>query len=284
MDTLFIDDSGKNYNANDVLQALKSIGADDCETLFIHSDVIFGKVPKDFNKKEYMETLYSVLSELNVQIIVPTFTYSFCNNEIFDVRKSKTYMGALAEYIRKQNGRYRTLDPLLSLSVPEKMKDKFINVPEHSLGKGSGLDVIHNLNDVKFLFFGANQGECFTYVHYVEKMLNVPYRYDQEFTGMVIDYEGNSKERTQYIHTHCYGVKIPERYDYFEEELIRMGKIKKVKLGNNYISCLSENDAYEQITDKILKDPYYFVEGKYTESDLIHKYGFGKNGERVTHC
>ena len=89
-------------------------------------------------------------------------------------------MGALSEYIRKQDGRYRTLDPLLSLSVPEKMKDKFSSVSDHSLGKGSGLDILHSLNSVKFLFLGAKQGECFTYVHYVEKMLEVPYRYDQK--------------------------------------------------------------------------------------------------------
>ncbi len=284
MNTLFIDDDGRSYNADDVLNALISIGADDCETLFIHSDVVFGRVPKGFNRKEYMETLYAVLMELGVQIIVPTFTYSFCNHETYDVRKSKTSMGALSEYIRKQDGRYRTLDPLLSFSVPEALKDKFSNISNHSLGKGSGLDILHSMDGVKFLFLGARQGECFTYVHYVEKMLDVPYRYDQKFTGTVIDYEGNSEERTQYIHTHCYGVKIPENYDFFEEELIRMGKVKKQKLGNSYVSCLSEKDAYEQISSRIMQDPYYFVDGEYTESDLIHKYGFGKNGERVTHC
>lgn len=284
MGVLFIDDFGKAYDAADMLDALRSIGADDCETLFIHSDVVFGRVPQGFNRKEYLSTLYTVLMELGVQIIVPTFTYSFCNHEIYDVRKSRTSMGALSEYIRKQDGRYRTLDPLLSLSVPEKLKDKFSSISSHSLGKGSGLDTLHSLDGVKFLFLGAKQGECFTYVHYVEKMLDVPYRYDQGFTGTVIDYEGNSKERTQYIHTHCYGVKIPESYDYFEEDLIRMGKVRKRKLGNSYASCLSEKDAYEQIASRIIQDPYYFVEGSYTESDLIHKYGFGEKGERITHC
>lgn len=284
MDGLFSDNDGKIYCAQDIYNSLRDIGADDCETLFIHSDVVFGNVPKDFNKKEYMQTLYSVLSELNVQIVVPTFTYSFCNHEDFDVRKSRTSMGALSEFIRKQDGRYRTLDPLLSLSVPEALKEKFSTVSEHSLGKGSGLDIIHSLDGVKFLFFGAKQGECFTYLHYIEKMLDVPYRYDQEFSGAVIDYDGNSTEKTQYIHTHCYGVKIPEKYDYFEDELIQKGKVKKIRLGNSFVSCLSEKDAYEQITDKISKDPFYFVEGKYTEADLIHKYGFGENGERITHC
>ena len=284
MDGLFSDNDGKVYSAQDIYDSLRDIGADDCDVLFIHSDVMFGNVPKDFNKKEYMQTLYSVLSELNVQIVVPTFTYSFCNHEDFDVRKSRTSVGALSEFIRKQDGRYRTLDPLLSLSVPETLKEKFSTVSEHSLGKGSGLDIIHSLDGVKFLFFGAKQGECFTYLHYIEKMLDVPYRYDQEFSGTVIDYDGNLTEKTQYIHTHCYGVKIPENYDYFEDELIQKGKVKKIRLGNSFVSCLSEKDAYEQITDKISKDPFYFVEGKYTEADLIHKYGFGENGERITHC
>lgn len=284
MDALFIDDFGKAYDAGDVLDVLRAIGADDCETLFIHSDVVFGRVPQGFSRKGYLGTLYAVLMELGVQLIVPTFTYSFCNHEIYDVRKSRTSMGAFNEYIRRQDGRYRTLDPLLSLSVPENLKDKFSGVSSHSLGKGSGLDALHSLDGVKFLFLGAKQGECFTYVHYVEKMLDVPYRYDQEFTGTVIDYEGNAAERTQYIHTHCYGVKIPESYDYFEEELIQMGKVRKQKLGNSYVSCLSEKDAYEQIASRIMQDPYYFVEGSYTESDLVHKYGFGENGERITHC
>lgn len=285
MTSLFFGKDGKAYGAEEVRKALLQIGADDCETLFIHSDVIFGTAPHDFDRKEYLGTLYEVIESLGVgNVIVPTFTYSFCNHEEYDVRKSRTSMGAFAEYIRKRPGRYRTLDPLLSLSVPEQLKDRFSAVSEHSLGKGSGLDILHGMDGVKFLFFGARQGKCFTYVHYVEKMLEVPYRYDQPFTGTVIDYEGSAAQKTQFIHTHCYGVKIPDSYDYFEDELIGMGKVRKQKLGDSYVSCLAERDAYEQIRDRITKDPYYFVEGKYTQADLIHRYGFGINGERVTHC
>lgn len=139
MDTLFIDVNGRAYDARDILRALKSIGADDCEVLFIHSDVVFGSPPPVFNRKEYLQILYGTLLELKVPIIAPVFTYSFCNNEDYDVKRSKTSMGALNEYIRKQEGRYRTLDPLLSLSVPMEMAKKFANVPEHSLAADVGL-------------------------------------------------------------------------------------------------------------------------------------------------
>lgn len=284
MDVLFIDGNGKAYDASDVVKALKTIGADDCEALFIHSDVVFGNPPADFKRKEYLKALYQILLELKVPMIVPTFTYSFCNHEDYDVKKSRTSMGALNEFIRKQEGRYRTLDPLLSLSVPMDMMKRFDVISDHSLGKGCGLDILHGMDGVKFLFFGAKQSECFTYVHYVEKMLKVPYRYDQPFDGVVIDYDERRFEKRQFIHTHCYGVVIPPNYGYFENELIEKGLIQKHRLGNSYVSCLNEKDAFREISSRIIKDPYYFVQGTYTDKDLIHKYSFGHNGERVTHC
>lgn len=285
MNALFTDDVGREYSQSDIHKALEEIGAGDCETLFVHSDIVFGKPVGVFRRREYLNELYDAILSLNVKnIIVPTFTYSFCNHEIYDVNNSKTSMGALSEYIRKQEGRYRTIDPLLSMSVPDNLKDKFENISGHSLGEGSGFDIVHHLPDVKFLFFGARQDESFTYIHYVEKMLDVPYRYDQSFNGVIVDYDNNRIEKTQTIHTHCYGVKIPKRYDYFENELIEKGIAKKKRLGNSAVSCISRDDAYKHIVDKIKTDPFYFVEGKYTDKDLIHRYGFGENGERVTHC
>ncbi len=205
MDKLFSDIDGTEYGISDITDTLKDIGADDCETLFIHSDITFGKPLGTFNRKDYLSGLYESLLRLNVRnIIMPTFTYSFCNNEEYDVIKSRSSMGALSEFIRKSEGRYRTLDPLLSLSVPEALRDRFSGLSDHSLGKGSGLDRLHQMDGVKFLFFGAKQSECFTYVHYVEKMLDVPYRYDQLFTGTVIDAEGN---RNDHIYIYIYALQ-----------------------------------------------------------------------------
>ena len=144
MDELFIDSEGKSYDRDDVMKALKEIGADDCGTLFLHSDVTFGRPPAKFKRREYLGTLWEVLCGLGVEnIIAPAFTYSFCNNEDYDVRSSRTSMGALNEYIRKLEGRYRTLDPLLSVSVPENLKAYFANPGSNSLGENSAFDVVH---------------------------------------------------------------------------------------------------------------------------------------------
>lgn len=284
MPALFVDSQNHEYGQEDFYNVLKDTGSADCDTLFIHSDLSFGKIAENIKRDDLLSALYEVLIQLGVKnIIVPAFTYSFCNNETFDVNKSRTYMGALNEYIRKKDGRYRTLDPLLSVSVPNSLKNKFDKVSSHSLGEGSGLDLIHKMENVNFLFLGARLGNCFTYVHYVEKMLDVKYRFDMPFNGQIIDHEGKCTEKTQYIHTACYGVKPAEFY-YFEDELEDRNLLKKIKLGDSFISSIKESDAFREISSKIKNNINYFLEEPFTSDDLIHIYKQGLDGHRITHC
>lgn len=284
MGALFIDVNDMKYGTEELFSALKEIGADDCSTLFIHSDITMGRFPAGTKRSILLSEICSVLDGIGVEnIIVPAFTYSFCNGQDYDVQNSPTSMGALNEYIRKRTGRYRTLDPLLSLSVPEALKEKFLNIGDHSLGEKSGLDVLHKTDGVKFLFLGVRMGCCFTYVHYAEKMLDVPYRFDMPFSGKITDESGNEFEKTQYIHTACYGVK-PADFYYFEDELENKGFLKKVRFADSQISCISEKDAYREIVSKISGNINYFLEKPFTDEDLVHKYTKGLDGSRITHC
>lgn len=252
--------------------------------VFVHSDISFGLLAEGMKRKHYLEILYKCIERVCPDsIIYPTFTYSFCNHEDYDVHNSRTYMGALNEYARKQKNRYRTLDPLLSMSVPLRLEDKFQDIGNNSLGPGSTFDTLHQLDGVKFLFFGARLGNCFTYVHHVEKVMNVPYRYDQGFEGNVIDYDGNTTYKRQFIHTQCYGVEVSD-YDYFEDRLFDKGILKKARIGDLYATCVGEDDAYREIMTCIKEKPDYFLAKMYSSKDLLHKYTKGLNGERITHC
>lgn len=284
MATLFIDSDNMEHTQNDFFEALKRIGADECQHLFIHSDIMFGRTPRGIRRSELLSALYESIDKLNVSsIIVPTFTYSFCNNEDYNVASSRTSMGALNEYIRNLGGRYRTLDPLLSLSVPLELKSHFMVVGENSLGVDSGLDAVHKLDGVKFLFFGVRMGCCFTYVHYLEKMLDVPYRFDMPFRGRIINENGVESERTQYIHTACGGVRPAEFY-YFEDELQERGLLKKTRIADSQISCIDESVAYNEIKSRIEENINYFLERPFTQADLTHEYTKNTEGGRITHC
>jgi len=281
---LFTDSSHKIWRKDDVLAQLKRIGADNCEILFVHTDLMFGLPNPHMKKKEYLQSLYETLLDLHVPtLIFPAFTYSFPNHEVFDVCSSRTSMGALIEYIRKQPEVFRSLDPLLSMIAVGEQTNLLAGKPvSHCFGPDSGFDRLHQSNGVKFLFLGADFSEYFTYIHYIEKVLDVPYRFDMEFSGMILDYDGQTYEHTQAIHTQCGGVKLKNFWQ-LKQELLDSGYLKAVPLGNGEVSCISEKDIYREVTQRIQDDPYSFVE-PYTEKDLTHIYTFGQNGERVTHC
>ena len=285
MTELFYDVNGKAFTKENLCESLLCVGAADCETLFIHSDIMFGTPVKGFRRTELLETLYQVVVSLKVpNVIIPTFTYSFCNHEDYDVLNSKTSMGSFNEYFRKKENRYRTHDPLLSLSVPASLKALFENVSEHSLGMGSGLDIVHHMKNVKFLFLGADMAGCFTYVHYVEKMLDVPYRFDMPFEGTIIDEKGTISQKKQYIHTQCAGVLLPERYGHFERDLLSKGKLKRAQYGDKFISCISEIDAFEEIVHNIEMNKFYYLAKPYRDEDLVHQYTYDWTKSRITHC
>ena len=67
MDGLFSDSNGKIYSAQDVYNSLRDIGAGDCGSLFIHSDVMFGSPLPGFKRREYLSTLYQVVERLGVK-------------------------------------------------------------------------------------------------------------------------------------------------------------------------------------------------------------------------
>ena len=114
-DYIFCDSDGNYFDQNNIVEKLHEIGAYDCEKLFIHTDVGFGVPNRALRRKGYFESLYQALLAMGVPtLLFPAFTYSFCNGEDYNVKESKTSMGALIEYIRIQPGVLRSLDPLLS--------------------------------------------------------------------------------------------------------------------------------------------------------------------------
>ncbi|MDP1510653.1 AAC(3) family N-acetyltransferase [Paenibacillus ottowii] len=281
---LFKDHNEVWYTGEDILNKLKEVGAHECDVLFVHTDVAFGIINPGLKRKQYLGCLYEILQELNVGTLVfPAFTFSFCNKEIYDVKNSRTFMGALNEYIRNQPGVVRSIDPILSMISAGDKANLFDHIGKNSLGINSAYDILHQQENVKFLFFGAEIGECFTYIHYVEDIMRVPYRFDMSFSGAIIDEEGNRFEDEYKLYAGCAGVKPACSY-YFEDYLLENGLLQKTHMGNKPITCISEKDAYREIRKKIENDIHYFLEQPFTAEDLVHEYTKGKNGERIISC
>jgi len=282
---LYTGSDGRWVTNCELIEKLRSIGAEECDLLVVQTGVMFGNPNLTLGRKGYLAELYGVLQELHVDTLaVPTFTYSFCNHEDYDVRRSKTCLGGLAEYIRMRPEAKRSMDPLLSMVAIGKRQNMFDgDLGHNSLGAGSAYDRIHHTKNTKFLCFGSNFSEYFTYVHYVEKMLDVPYRFDVEFSGNIIDEYGNVTADTHSIHTAC-GKVEPAAFPQLRDVMVKKGTMALCMAGDAELICVKETDVYTEIVHQLDKNINYFLKRPFSPQDLTHTYKYGKNGERVTHC
>lgn len=139
------------------------------------------------------ETLYEVLNSFigpAGNIIVPTFTYSYRRNEIFDVRRSASINGIFSEHIRKHDSVYRNDDPLVSFAgigknVPEIIKRKSKNC----FGRDSVFESLFAA-DTKFIGLGVGWDDGYSFMMHLEKLADVPFREDRTFVGESIGKDG----------------------------------------------------------------------------------------------
>lgn len=257
---LFRTRHGTFIHDQDIASSLRNVGAQECDVLFVHSEMSFGTPIAGIRRHELLTTLLNCIRELRVEtIVMPTFTFSFCNGMNYDVRYSRSRMGSLNEYFRSQPGVVRSTDPLMSCAALGRELSLVTSVGQNSCGEGSTFDLLHKTKSrVKFLFFGVEPAKCMTYTHYVEERLGVPYRYNRPFTGTITDGQGRSYEKTYQLYVRYKGVTpIPD--DRFQSLLIHKDVLKWSAIGDSKIFCIDEKNAYASLESTIQTIPNYFI-------------------------
>lgn len=244
----------------DLLDTLKMVAAHKCKILYIHTGMSFGIPNPELKKKEILKAIFDVIMELKVPTVcMPTFTFSFCNGDVFDVQNSKSKMGAINEYFRKMPDAIRSIDPLMSIVLIGDDKDLAIGIGKESIGINSTFHKLHFREGVKFLFLGTKIGDCFTYMHFIEKFLELPCRYDRNFTGRIID-NGKEYEDTFTLYVRYKNV-LPGTGSYeYEKYMIEKGIAKKEYCGDSFVISVDEEPAFQTYEQFIKKDINYFMD------------------------
>lgn len=262
---LFRTKQEKIVRKRDFVQVFDKINASDCDYLYVHTALSFGFPVVD--KHELRKALLDIISDLGVSnIIFPTYTFSFCNNEVFDVNRSKTKMGSLNEFARNESNFRRSSDPQLSVCMKGNDYSIIENIGNYSLGPGSTFGRLDQKQKVKFMFLGTRLGDCFTYMHYLEALANVPYRYHRRFIGSVID---NDKEFVQenYLFVRHNGVNPNQASYEYEDTLLNSGILRRMPMGDSYVSVVDKDMAKEVYLNLLSKNMYHFVSGSVMSKD-----------------
>lgn len=276
---LFTDKNGNGLTNINLFDTLKELKADDCDVLFIHSSLSFGIPNSRLKKKELLQAVLDVIMKLGVKTIcMPTFTFSFCNGLSYNPATSTSKMGVLNEYFRKQEGVVRSIDPLMSVALWGEDKELVEGVGHSSCGANCTFDKLRHRKNVKFLFIGPKIGDCLTYMHYLEWLYSVDYRYERKFVGdVVVDGAVTKEEYDLFVR---YNGVIPTAASYeYEQRMYDKGVAFIRTFGDSSISVVDKDVATAEYKKCLDENPHFFVE--FREGQLVQDKTFVLEKEMV---
>ena len=266
-----------NYKSNDIVKTIRQVGICEGDTVFVHSNLGYFGVLEDAACREgyadaFLRAFLEVLGPTG-DLVVPTFSYSFCRGEDFNPEKTPSTCGLFSETVRMDERSVRSEDANFSIAVIGP-RDRFYteNPPEYSFGPGSFWDRFLQ-NDGIFCNLNFDAGS--TFIHYVERELQVPYRWDKPFRGRITTEHSPPVEKVFYHFVYDLE-KTWDAPDFarFSREAETENIVAKSFLGRGNVVAISAKDTYEFVERRILVEPRFLlkqISPAQTSDDTINR-------------
>lgn len=257
----WFDADGAMVGAADFARGLTELGVVDGDVLFAHSDLsTFGKLAID-SRQDLMEGFCAVI--LNAigprgTLVMPTFTYSFCKGEVFDVERTKSTVGALTEYFRTRDDVVRTQQPIFAASIWGHEKASYLDIGHDAFDEASIFGKLHQRKG-KILFIGVPFQLACTYVHYIEQSCGVPYRYMKTFTGTGRTGAGESLQSCTYF-VRRLDQNVTTNLSRFEAQLLQTGVLRQASVGVGHLWLADAAKLYQAGCNALATDIRAFLE------------------------
>jgi aminopeptidase-like protein/aminoglycoside N3'-acetyltransferase len=251
------------YNREQMAQALRQVGLRRGDVVFSHSNVgYFGFPEEGRSAAAVFNTILGAFQDVigsEGTLVVPTYTYSFPRGEPFDPGQVPSTCGIFTEMLRQHADAHRSHDPIISVVALGRLaKELTVNVPPECFGRDSFWDRFWQANGI---ICNLNFDAGATFVHFVERCLNVSYRYDKLFPGSFVRHGEVSKGAAIFF---CRDNGNPETYAVFEpfDALAReRGVARSVSVGRGAVVAIRAADMHSLIEEKIKEDPWFLTMG-----------------------
>ena len=246
----------------ELIEGFKKAGIETGDTLLVHSSYkSLGGV--DGGPQAVIEALLEVLSPEGT-LIMPTFNFNFNKGEPWDVRTTPSQMGILTELVRLDSRAKRVFHPFYSFAVIGKhavdlTRDRYKSSYERNSVFGKLRDL-----DGKIMIIGLDYTHSLTFVHHVEQMEGVDYRYIKEFSGEVTDENGHTTTDTFYMLVRDLDKGVITEVNPMGALLEKLGVVTVHKIGDAEVKMMKANAVYEAIAREMKRDPFlmYRIEKK----------------------
>jgi aminoglycoside 3-N-acetyltransferase len=246
-------------SAAEIAAALGDLDIAPDDTMFVHSGLRGALRVEGGSAQEKVDTVLSGLADTVPEgvLVMPTFTYSFCNDEEFDVEETPSTVGVLSERFRRLPGVRRTADPIFSSAVRGAMPERLFAVGDvDCFGEDSLFGLLREAR-AKIVFFGAGFEFC-TFVHHVEQRLAVPYRFPKKFPGVVTS-GGERREVTATYYVRSLDEDVESFLDPLADELVANGGARTAVLDDGPDLMVVDTAAIEATVERCLDENPSFL-------------------------
>ena len=235
------------------------------DVLVLHIDGItfYQKTKNIENIVTFFKKIYKILKKKNGTLIIPTFTYSFCEKKKFDIKKSKSAVGKITEIIRKKLAMKRTDDPIFSFALKGSFNQKYLKSGKTCFGKGSVFEYIFKKNAL-IGCLGCNLDRV-TFIHYVEQKSKVKYRYFKNFSGHIVK---NNKTIQKSINYFVGDLKLDYHIETssLKRKLEIKNKILKIPFGRTLNYFVRARDFFHSCEEGLSKNKFFLIKQRFKQN------------------
>lgn len=239
----------------------------DC--LYVVSDMLeLAKTVREqgrrLDRNSVIDTLQELVGESGT-LLFPTFNWDFCKGIGFDYYRTPVKTGALPKAALGRPDFSRTAHPLYSFAVWGDRKEELMGIDAiDAFGKGTIFERLYDW-DARVLVIGLEPLEGVTYIHHVEQMVGVPYRYNKEFTADYTDAAGRTEQRTYRMYVRDLQLN-PQHINGFEplaKKMMTEGMIMSREYGSVENHFLRIRDLEQAVREDIVNN----------DSQNMYRYG-----------
>ena len=252
---------GQCIGVEEFVAAFLALGVRNGDTMFVHSGLGgFGKLGKGYEKGALCRALIDACKEAVSEsgtLAMPTFTYAYCKDRVYDPAESPSEVGVLGEFFRKEPGVIRSNHPIFSIAAWGRGARALTDVGLDAFGDRSCFHHLHKRNAIQ-VFLGATLKDSCTFSHYLEQLHRVPYRVMKDFPGVIKTGSGEDPINPTYFVRPLDG-SIATDGRRLSHRLFEREKLVRVPVGAGGVEAIRSDALYREGMRMLDEDPYSFV-------------------------
>lgn len=244
--------------------ALNTIGINSGEVLYVSSDIkalLFNlAVEKGIEtRKERNEALSDLIDTFqNVvgcegTLLFPVFSWDWCRGNGFNVKATKGEVGALSNWVLAHRTDFkRTRHPMYSFMVWGKDAGCLTTMDNQDAWGHSSPFYYLQTHGAKQLLLNIEAHQGFTFGHYMEQEVHVPYRHPKYFFGEYTDENGITETRMYSMYVRDMDVECDLRIH--NDWLIENGVAEQIEWEGNMLTTVDLQKSYSLIRKDMVEN------------------------------